>query len=135
MQNTLLRFCLGRIVGVARVWTPFAEGTPPSLQVLAVTDGPEATRDAAEGMEAPDDLVFTDGQEEAPIDDADSSAVIGEDMSSANSANTSLWGIFLAGIAGGFIAFFMPCIFPMVPLTVSFFTKKSGSKAQAVSQA
>ena len=31
--------------------------------------------------------------------------------------------IFLEGIAGGFAALFMPCIFPMLPMTVSFFTK------------
>lgn len=47
----------------------------------------------------------------------------------------SLWGIFIAGLLGGFAAFIMPCIFPMVPLTVSFFTKKEGSRAKGVSQA
>lgn len=50
-------------------------------------------------------------------------------------AEASLWGIFITGLLGGFAAFFMPCIFPMVPLTVSFFTKKSGSKGQGISQA
>lgn len=38
----------------------------------------------------------------------------------------SLWAIFLAGFIGGLAAFFMPCIFPMVPFTVSFFTKSAG---------
>ena len=47
----------------------------------------------------------------------------------------SLWAIFLAGFIGGFLALIMPCIFPMLPLTVSFFTKKAGSKAKAVTQA
>lgn len=135
MKNTLLFLLLGLFVGVGSVSTSFAQDTLLSIEGLEFTDGQEEVTEEPELMEVPDDLVFTDGQEEAPIDDADSSAVIGEDMSSANSENTSLWGIFLAGIAGGFIAFFMPCIFPMVPLTVSFFTKKSGSKAQAVSQA
>ncbi len=37
----------------------------------------------------------------------------------------SLWAIFFAGFLGGFAAFLMPCIFPMVPFTISFFTKKS----------
>ena len=37
----------------------------------------------------------------------------------------SLMGIFLAGLVGGFAALLMPCIFPMLPLTVSFFTKGS----------
>lgn len=44
----------------------------------------------------------------------------------------SLWAIFLAGMAGGFAALFMPCIFPMLPFTVSYFTKQTHSKAQAV---
>lgn len=135
MKNTLLFLLLGLFVGVGSVSTSFAQDTLLSIEGLEFTDGQEEITEEPELMEVPDDLVFTDGQEETPIDDTDSSAVIGEDMSSANSENTSLWGIFLAGIAGGFIAFFMPCIFPMVPLTVSFFTKKSGSKAQAVSQA
>lgn len=39
----------------------------------------------------------------------------------------SLWKIFLLGLLGGFIALLTPCVFPMIPLTVSFFTKKSES--------
>ncbi|WP_316798151.1 protein-disulfide reductase DsbD family protein [Pedobacter frigidisoli] len=35
----------------------------------------------------------------------------------------TLWGIFIAGFVGGLAALLMPCIFPMLPLTVSFFTK------------
>lgn len=49
-------------------------------------------------------------------------------------SNRSLWTIFIAGILGGFAAFFMPCIFPMLPLTVSYFTK-SKSKGNAFGQA
>jgi len=37
----------------------------------------------------------------------------------------TLWGIFIAGFVGGMAALLMPCIFPMLPLTVSFFTKGS----------
>lgn len=37
----------------------------------------------------------------------------------------TLWGIFLAGFIGGLAALLMPCIFPMLPLTVSYFTKGS----------
>jgi thiol:disulfide interchange protein len=46
----------------------------------------------------------------------------------------TLWAIFLAGFLGGFAAFLMPCIYPMLPLTVSFFTKKAGSRSRAVFQ-
>lgn len=46
----------------------------------------------------------------------------------------TLWQIFIAGFAGGLLAFFMPCIYPMLPLTVSFFTKRGGSRQQGVLQ-
>lgn len=45
---------------------------------------------------------------------------------------TSLWGIFIAGFLAGFAAFLMPCIYPMLPLTVSFFTKKGGSRSKGI---
>jgi len=48
---------------------------------------------------------------------------------------TSLIGIFIAGFLGGLLAFFMPCIYPMIPLTVSFFTKRAGSKAKGIQSA
>ncbi|MBJ04911.1 MAG: hypothetical protein CMP65_03295 [Flavobacteriales bacterium] len=44
----------------------------------------------------------------------------------------SLWGVFLLGIVGGFIALLTPCVFPMIPLTVSFFTKGSENKMKAI---
>lgn len=47
----------------------------------------------------------------------------------------SLWGIFLLGLVGGFIALLTPCVFPLIPLTVSFFTKRSGSKAKGIRNA
>jgi len=50
-------------------------------------------------------------------------------------ADTSLWVTFLAGLAGGFAAIFMPCIFPLLPMTVSFFTKRSGTRARGIRNA
>ncbi|MGB4413902.1 MAG: cytochrome c biogenesis protein CcdA [Paludibacter sp.] len=41
---------------------------------------------------------------------------------------TSLWLIFLAGLAGGFLALFTPCVWPIIPMTVSFFLKRSDDK-------
>jgi thiol:disulfide interchange protein len=40
-------------------------------------------------------------------------------------APISLWAIFITGLIGGFAAILMPCIFPMIPFTVSYFTKQS----------
>lgn len=45
------------------------------------------------------------------------------------------WGIFIAGFLGGLLALLTPCVFPMIPLTVSFFTKQSKNKAKGVANA
>jgi thiol:disulfide interchange protein len=47
----------------------------------------------------------------------------------------SLWAIFIFGLLGGLLALLTPCVFPMIPLTVSFFTKgaeKANGKSRAV---
>jgi cytochrome c biogenesis protein CcdA/thioredoxin-related protein len=43
--------------------------------------------------------------------------------------------IFIFGLLGGFIALLTPCVFPMIPLTVSFFTKKTSKKKKGVGHA
>ncbi|WP_223653222.1 protein-disulfide reductase DsbD family protein [Hymenobacter psoromatis] len=47
----------------------------------------------------------------------------------------SMWAIFLAGFLGGLAALLMPCIFPLLPFTVSYFTKGNHSRAGAVGRA
>ncbi len=44
-------------------------------------------------------------------------------------------GIFLAGFLGGFAALLTPCVFPMIPMNVSFFTKQSKTKQQGIKNA
>jgi len=46
--------------------------------------------------------------------------------------NKSLFGIFLLGLLGGLIALITPCVFPMIPVTVTFFTKKSPDRKKAL---
>lgn len=93
----------------------------------------------------PDDMVFTE------VGSAKDSAAnnIVEDTVKKDSVKTSvaapaksdnaekltLWGTFIQGLIFGFAAILMPCIFPMLPLTVSFFTKKAGSKSKGVANA
>jgi thiol:disulfide interchange protein DsbD len=50
-------------------------------------------------------------------------------------ANKSILGIFLLGLGGGLIALLTPCVFPMIPVTVSFFTKKSHARKKAITNA
>lgn len=46
--------------------------------------------------------------------------------------NKSLLSIFLLGLLGGLIALITPCVFPMIPVTVTFFTKKSQDKKKGI---
>ncbi|MBA3649749.1 MAG: thioredoxin family protein [Chitinophagales bacterium] len=42
------------------------------------------------------------------------------------------WKIFIGGFGGGLLALLTPCVFPMIPLTVSFFTKKNHNRKKAI---
>lgn len=52
-----------------------------------------------------------------------------------NIAESSWWYIFIWGFIGGLIALMTPCVWPMIPLTVSFFLKKNSSKGKSVRDA
>lgn len=50
-------------------------------------------------------------------------------------ADEGLLSIFILGFIGGLIALITPCVFPLIPLTVSFFTKRSGSRKKGITNA
>jgi len=106
---------------------------------LITMDGVEFTDgtvvDSSTLVEVPSDLEFTDGTDSSTTVSADANKDQLTSLSDTSAEKQSLWKIFIAGLLGGFAAFLMPCIFPMVPLTVSFFTKKAGSRAKGISQA
>ena len=52
--------------------------------------------------------------------------LIGETQKESN------WMVFILGFIGGFIALLTPCVFPMIPLTVSFFTKQSKTRKRGI---
>ncbi len=49
--------------------------------------------------------------------------------------NSSLLYIFLAGLVGGFLALLTPCVWPIIPMTVSFFLKRNKDRAKAIREA
>jgi thiol:disulfide interchange protein DsbD len=51
------------------------------------------------------------------------------------STGSSWWLVFLAGFAGGFIALLTPCVWPMIPMTVSFFLKRNKQRRKAIREA
>ncbi|HEY8658766.1 MAG TPA: cytochrome c biogenesis protein CcdA [Hanamia sp.] len=50
-------------------------------------------------------------------------------------ATKSLWWIFATAFAGGLLALITPCVYSMIPVTVSFFTKRSKTKAEGIKNA
>ena len=48
---------------------------------------------------------------------------------------SGLWTIFVLGFLGGLIALLTPCVFPMIPLTVSFFTKQGANRSKGIANA
>jgi len=49
--------------------------------------------------------------------------------------NNTLWQIFLLGLLGGLVALVTPCVWPIIPMTVSFFLKRSGDKKKGIRDA
>lgn len=49
--------------------------------------------------------------------------------------DSSLLYIFLAGFAGGFLALLTPCVWPIIPMTVSFFLKRNKERSKAIREA
>ncbi|RTY79235.1 DUF255 domain-containing protein [Flavobacterium sp. LS1P28] len=56
-------------------------------------------------------------------------------LDSEPATKRGLWSIFFIAFLSGFAALLTPCVFPMIPMTVSFFTKQSKTKAKGISNA
>lgn len=69
---------------------------------------------------------------EMPVPEKEVKAV---ETNNENKDSKSLWAVFFWSFLGGFAALLTPCVFPMIPMTVSFFTKQSKTKAKGVTNA
>lgn len=54
------------------------------------------------------------------------------EVTETNVSDSPWWVIFIWGFGGGLLALLTPCVWPMIPMTVSFFLKKSGSRRKSV---
>lgn len=78
-----------------------------------------------------------------PIDTASAHAVIDDEkfnddcgsLAGDNYTGLSAWSIFIQGLIGGLLALLTPCVFSMIPLTVSFFIKQSKDRAAGIKNA
>jgi thiol:disulfide interchange protein len=66
------------------------------------------------------------------IENADAKHPLNNCGNEESSDHSSLLTVLLLGFFGGLIALLTPCVFPMIPVTVSFFIKRSGSRNQAI---
>lgn len=118
--------------------TPVKENANPNdpsgAAEVAVVEGSE--EGAATESDVPGEQLEIDyteeqaAQEEAPVEES-----APENTSEENSDSRGLWATFLLAFGGGFIALLTPCVFPMIPLTVSFFTKQSKNRAKGIANA
>ncbi len=128
--------------------------TPPKSESFSFK-GTAAQAPVAEAVQAPTanatsaDTATTLAQPVAAVGTVDSAvaspthdqlwapvtAIEGDNADVEDIADRSLWYIFWACFLGGLLALLTPCVWPMIPMTVSFFLKKSGSRAKAITNA
>ena len=64
--------------------------------------------------------------------DLKSNNIIIKKSKNSDSAASNFWILFFVAFLSGFAALLTPCVFPMIPMTVSFFTKKSKTKSEGI---
>ncbi len=69
-----------------------------------------------------------------PFDKTDANTSCETDFVAVNDYG-NLWWVFLQGLIGGFLALLTPCVFPLLPMTVAFFTKTSRDRASGIRNA
>ncbi len=121
--------------------TPAAAGAAPAATAImpapaaAATDSAITPTDNGQIMVTPNTITTDNNPANAPPRDLKVSSLDFENPLTncgivATKTNENLWNYALLGFLGGMIALFTPCVFPMIPLTVSFFTKGAKNKAK-----
>jgi thiol:disulfide interchange protein DsbD len=133
---------LGKCVQVSEEVVIPIKGSSGKKAILP--DTPDATPTPTE---APPDITATQTtpptditQSKVPMPEVLSDEVLNQLDTTCGSGqikttDRSFWGIFIAGFLGGFLALLTPCVFPMIPLTVSFFTKQSKNRSTGLRNA
>lgn len=120
-------------------------GTAPAIDQKAaaeeMAEEKAAETAAAETALTPDSAAADTAAAEVPAtlskqeSDALWTPVIKELEKYDTPVSNSLLYIFLAGIVGGFLALFTPCVWPIIPMTVSFFLKRNKDRRKAIREA
>lgn len=111
---------------------PVAETVQAPIANAAPADTAATLAQPVAAVGTPDSAVASPTHDQlwAPV-----TAIEGDNADVEDIADRSLWYIFWACFLGGLLALLTPCVWPMIPMTVSFFLKKSGSRAKAITNA
>ena len=109
---------------------------PDSLQLIMVLNVAKA--DSFLSLEIPLSVALVNGKKVAgfqillPAGATEAPSDACGAATATTSSSSSPWELLLLGFLGGLIALITPCVFPMIPVTVSFFTKRSKTRKQGI---
>lgn len=114
--------------------------TPPKTESLSVVIGNEqaaaAMDTATEETKAPENAVAASSES---VSDQNQNWWTPVEMDASAFADTktatSIWSLLLMGFLGGLLALLTPCVWPMIPMTLSFFLKKTKSRKRSIADA
>lgn len=129
----------GKAPAVAKDATAAAEEKNTSAEEKATTASEkEATAEGA--TVSGDSVAAPQAAPQAALDSASTASLWSPVISELKAyedtpTDSSLLYIFLAGFAGGFLALLTPCVWPIIPMTVSFFLKRNKERSKAIREA
>ena len=109
---------------------------PDSLQLIMLLNVAKA--DSFLSLEIPFSVALANGKKVAgfqillPTTSTNAPSDACGSASATTNSSSSPWELLLLGFLGGLIALITPCVFPMIPVTVSFFTKRSKTRKQGI---
>jgi thiol:disulfide interchange protein DsbD len=111
--------------------------TPPETLTFDLSLGNGVQQTAGEDSVVEDQAAAPAGPHVEAAEQSDIWAPVETDGTAAQTAaaNESLWSLLLMGFLGGLLALLTPCVWPMIPMTVSFFLKKNKDRKKSIIQA
>lgn len=114
---------------------PEFEFTIKDAEVVETTGAAEDTTSEVAQSNTTDSAAASAVTKTIPVSPESSPTISETHYEPTESGDTSYLGLFIAGFLGGLLALLTPCVFPMIPMTVSFFTKQSKTKAAGIRNA
>lgn len=109
--------------------------TGPTGQATGVTGATGSTGAVGTGVNTTAGTAGATGATVSTADTGKAVISINGDEEKTNGKGKSMTTIFILGFLGGLAALMTPCVFPMIPLTVSFFTKQSKTRKKGIMKA